>query len=405
MPKVPNKVIYNGTTLIDITDTTAEPANVKAGAVFYDKAGVRQVGTAPYSVEAKKSTQKNDKVANRVDYNGSTLIDLTDTTATPDTVELDCVFYDKAGVRQTGKVGDVVYYDTTDNSLRFFGIVQDDYEEKVKSGVASRFRWANTPATWSEGQPDWYSYNQSIKKVVFDNTVEQFKPTSMVAWFTQMTNSKEMINLQYLDTRKVINFDSCFMSYCYNQTTPHTIDLSNFDTSSSTNFTSMFRYFFYSSTVAPTIDISNFDVSNATSLQNMFAGFANSATTSPNIDTSNFDTSNATTAFSMFSGFARSSTSQVILDLSKINTQNLTNVLNMFSNFASSAPSAKLKWSNENATQAVALPSGTFQNSKFLIANSNFKIYVPDHLYDTYKIMTNWAYVYAQGNLEYQSNW
>lgn len=43
-----NKVIYGNTTIMDITDTTAEPSDVAAGEVFYDRGGVRQVGTGNY---------------------------------------------------------------------------------------------------------------------------------------------------------------------------------------------------------------------------------------------------------------------------------------------------------------------------------------------------------------------
>ena len=40
-----NKVIYGNETLMDITDTTAEPEDVIEGQVFYAKSGQRSVGT------------------------------------------------------------------------------------------------------------------------------------------------------------------------------------------------------------------------------------------------------------------------------------------------------------------------------------------------------------------------
>lgn len=40
-----NKVIYDGSTLMDVTDTTAEASDVSSGKVFYSKAGVRTIGT------------------------------------------------------------------------------------------------------------------------------------------------------------------------------------------------------------------------------------------------------------------------------------------------------------------------------------------------------------------------
>ena len=44
-----NRVDYDGTTLIDITDTTAETSDVADGEVFYAKSGARSVGTGKYA--------------------------------------------------------------------------------------------------------------------------------------------------------------------------------------------------------------------------------------------------------------------------------------------------------------------------------------------------------------------
>lgn len=41
-----NKVVYGDQTVMDITDTTAEPETVLEGEVFYDKSGTRQTGSA-----------------------------------------------------------------------------------------------------------------------------------------------------------------------------------------------------------------------------------------------------------------------------------------------------------------------------------------------------------------------
>lgn len=43
-----NKVIFGNTTIMDITDTTAEASDVANGEVFYNKSGVRTVGTGNY---------------------------------------------------------------------------------------------------------------------------------------------------------------------------------------------------------------------------------------------------------------------------------------------------------------------------------------------------------------------
>lgn len=77
-----NKVIYGNTTIMDITDTTAEAADVAEGAVFYDKAGVRTVGigsgggvfvavagTTTYD-ELKSALDSRKKIVLINDYNG-----------------------------------------------------------------------------------------------------------------------------------------------------------------------------------------------------------------------------------------------------------------------------------------------------------------------------------------------
>lgn len=43
-----NKVVYGNQTVMDISDTTAEEANVSSGEVFYKASGARSVGTADY---------------------------------------------------------------------------------------------------------------------------------------------------------------------------------------------------------------------------------------------------------------------------------------------------------------------------------------------------------------------
>jgi hypothetical protein len=44
-----NKVIYNGQTLIDLTDTTAEASDVASGKYFYGKDGVKTQGGLSFS--------------------------------------------------------------------------------------------------------------------------------------------------------------------------------------------------------------------------------------------------------------------------------------------------------------------------------------------------------------------
>ena len=54
-----NKVIYGDQTIMDITDTTAEASDVAAGEVFYDRGGVRTVGTGNYMDKVSNPTADN----------------------------------------------------------------------------------------------------------------------------------------------------------------------------------------------------------------------------------------------------------------------------------------------------------------------------------------------------------
>lgn len=53
-----NRVVYDGTTLIDISDTTAEPSDVVEGKYFYDAKGEKVAGAAV--IPSKTSDLEND---------------------------------------------------------------------------------------------------------------------------------------------------------------------------------------------------------------------------------------------------------------------------------------------------------------------------------------------------------
>lgn len=58
-----NKVIFGNTTIMDITDTTAEEDSVVSGEVFYKKSGDRATGTASYAGSAVPNGVANQSEA------------------------------------------------------------------------------------------------------------------------------------------------------------------------------------------------------------------------------------------------------------------------------------------------------------------------------------------------------
>lgn len=68
-----NKVVFGDATLMDITDTTAEPSDVAAGQVFYTRSGARAVGTGDYYTKAETDALLAEKVDDDAQATDSTL--------------------------------------------------------------------------------------------------------------------------------------------------------------------------------------------------------------------------------------------------------------------------------------------------------------------------------------------
>ena len=74
-----NKVVYGNTTIMDITDTTAEASDVAAGEVFYGRDGVRSVGTGNYMDKVSNPTADDILVTDangQAQDSGTTIADI-----------------------------------------------------------------------------------------------------------------------------------------------------------------------------------------------------------------------------------------------------------------------------------------------------------------------------------------
>lgn len=188
---------------------------------------------------------------------------------------------------------------------------------------------ANKPAgafSLNEGEtfPAWYDggydgddneYNKNnIKKVVFDASFANVRPTNCYAWFYMCRDLTIIEGLEYLNTEKVTDMTGMF-SGCTSLTS---LDVSKFDTQ---NVTSMWAMFNTCSSLT-SIDVSKFNTDKVTNMRGMFGGCSNLTL----LNVSNFNTENVTDMLSMFFQCY----SLTSLDLSNFDTQNVTNMYGMF---------------------------------------------------------------------------
>ena len=165
-------------------------------------------------------------------------------------------------------------------------------------------------------KPGWLTQKEDIKKVVFDASFANARPTSCYKWFDGCANLTDIEGIENLNTEKVTNMGSMF-SACYVLTS---LDVSNFNTQNVENMNDMF----WNCLSLTSLNVSNFDTQKVKYMSNMFYN-CNSLTS---LDVSNFDTQNVEDMSFMFSWCEGLNS----LDLSKFDTQNVTDMSYMFWN-------------------------------------------------------------------------
>ena len=199
-------------------------------------------------------------------------------------------------------------FDEATNTLTF------KHDTKKPDGAFALNEGENLPG-WYKFDDNNHSHNANIiKKVIFDTSFANARPTSCYNWFYGCTDLTTIEGIEYLNTENVTNMSWMF-SECSALTT---LDLSNFDTK---NVMEM-SYMFGSCTKLKTLDVSSFNTQNVTDMNWMFS-YCSVLTT---LDLSNFDTKNVTDMNGMFSNCSALTT----LDLSSFETQNVTDMSRMF---------------------------------------------------------------------------
>ena len=163
-------------------------------------------------------------------------------------------------------------------------------------------------------KPDWYSRNDKIKKVIFDASFANARPTSCYSWFRECHNLTHIEGMENLNTEMVTTMEGMF--YECNPLT--SLDVTNFNTANVTNMSSMFQ----SCSIRSSLDLTSFNTANVTDMSSMFKY---SDITS--LDLTSFNTANVTDMSSMFE-HCRHLKSIFVSD--KFVTNQITNGDNMF---------------------------------------------------------------------------
>ena len=199
-------------------------------------------------------------------------------------------------------------FDEATNTLTF------KHDTKKPVGAFALNEGGNAPGWY---KPNDYGGNANIiKKVVFDASFANARPTSCYKWFLGCEYLTTIEGIEYLNTENVTDMSNMFES-CYEL---KTLDLSNFDTKNVTNMSSMF----YRCCSLTILNLTSFDTKNVTDMTSMF-DYCEALTT---LDVSNFDTQNVKDMANMFTGCSALKT----LNLSNFDTKNVTNMFSMFSN-------------------------------------------------------------------------
>ena len=113
--------------------------------------------------------------------------------------------------------------------------------------------------------PEWISKNSYVKKVVFDASFANARPTSCFSWFRGCENLTTIEGIEYLNTENVENMSSMFR-YCY---ALESLDLSSFNTA---KVTSMSRMFYICKALTTIYASDKFVTNKVTNGNDMFYG-------------------------------------------------------------------------------------------------------------------------------------
>ena len=253
------------------------------------------------------------------------------------------------------------------------------YAEYDSDSETLTFRYGAKPADaydLNEGDaaPEWWydrinsedpEQHNKIRKVVFDASFANARPTSCYMWFDRCYDLTEIEGIENLNTEEVTNMRSMFLG-CNSLTS---LDVSHFNTQKVEDMSDMFSV----CSGLKSLNVSHFDTQNVKDMNSMFY----SCERLTSLDVSNFNTQNVTNMSYMFSWCEGLNS----LDLSKFDTQNVKYMIDMF---WSSSALKTIYVSDKFVTTKVSDGSEMFKGCTSLKGAIDFDASKTDHTYANY---------------------
>ena len=143
------------------------------------------------------------------------------------------------------------------------GTLTFKHDTKKPAGAYKLNVGKDAPGWFAEGET-WDVNKNKIKKIVFDASFAEARPTSCSRWFFGCNELTVIEGIENLKTENVMTMDHMFFG-CSKLTT---LDLSNFDTRNVTDMSSMF----YECGKLTTLNVSKFNTAKVTDMEWMFYG-------------------------------------------------------------------------------------------------------------------------------------
>ena len=257
----------------------------------------------------------------------------------------------------------------------YFTPVFDYAEFDNATGTLTFRRGLSKPAgaydlNMESNNPGWEAQKRNIKKVVFDASFANARPTSCCWWFGNCFYLTEIEGIENLNTQNVTDMRDMF-TCCYALTS---LDVSIFNTLNVKNMNGMFC----DCSNLTSLDLTNFNTAKVTNMGNMFLGCSNLTS----LDLTNFNTAKVTDMHFMFKGCSALTS----LDLTNFNTAEVRDMNRMFYMLDKSSTALTTIYVSDNfVTTNVQNGEKMFKNCTKLKGFQKYSLLDTDHRYANYK--------------------